>query len=157
MARVPPTSITQERTHTGNFETPTLAPIDTDADRETVIEPVDKLLRSAELAQMAFMEEVLTIRIERGREKHAPTWVDVHVNGICQWIRIGEPQRVKRKFVEVLARSQPFSVETTHGTTAEERPQNTVRRSQFAQYPFSVIHDPSELGHEWLQRVYMEN
>ena len=42
MARVPPTTITQERTHTGDFETPTLAPIDNDADRETVIEPVDR-------------------------------------------------------------------------------------------------------------------
>jgi hypothetical protein len=156
MARVPPTSISQDLIHTDDIATRTLPPIDTDADRENVIEPVDKMLRTAELVQAKFMEDVLTIRIERGREKHAPTWVDVYVNGVCQWVKIGEPQKIKRKYVEVLARSQPFSVATEHGTTAEERPQNRIQRNQFAQYPFSVLHDPSPLGSEWIQRVYME-
>lgn len=157
MARTAPTQFANEQMHTDDIATRTLPPIDTDADRDTVIEPVDKLLRTAELQQAAFMEDVLTIRVERGREKHAPQWVDVHVNGVLQWIKIGEPQRVKRKFVEVLARSQPFSVQTEHGSTNEERPQNRIERSQFAQYPFSVLHDPHPLGSEWLQRVYMAN
>jgi hypothetical protein len=155
--RTAPTAFAEESIHTDDIATRTLPTIDTDADRESVIEPVDKLLRTAELAQEKFMNDVLTIRIERGREKHAPQWVDVYVNGVLQWVKIGEPQKIKRKFVEVLARSQPFSVQTDHGTTNEERPQNRLHRSQFAQYPFSVLHDPSPMGNEWLQRVYMEN
>jgi len=136
---------------------PTLDPIDTLADRETIIQPADDFLQNARFLQAAFMEDVMTIRIERGREKHAPQWVDVHVNGVVQWIRIGVKQNIKRKFVEVLARSQPFSVETSHGNSSEERPQNRVMRNSFAQYPFSVQHDPSPLGDEWLQRIFGEN
>lgn len=157
MPRVAPASITHEQTHTDDLHQRTLPPIDTDRDRETVIEPADKFIRTAELEMAKFMEDVLTIRIERGREKNAPAWVDVYVNGVCQWIKVGEVQKVKRKFIEVLARSQPFSVTTTHGSTNEERPQNRIERSQFAQYPFSVLNDPSPMGHEWLQRVYMDN
>ena len=155
MARVAPASITQEQLHTDDLDARTLDPIDTDADRETVIESVGKVVRGAEMAQAAFMEDVLTIRIERGREKQSPQWVDVYVNGVCQWVKIGEPQRVKRKFIEVLARSQPFSVSTSHGGTDQERPQNRIERNGFAQYPFSVLNDPSPMGHEWLQNIYL--
>lgn len=157
MARTAPTSFAREQLHTDDLDARTLDPIDTDADRETVIESVGSVIRTAEMAQAAFMEEFVTIRIERGREKNAPQFVDVYVNGVCQWVKIGEPQRIKRKFIEVLARSQPFSVQTQHGTTTEERPQNRIERNQFAQYPFSVLHDPSPLGHEWVQNIYMTN
>lgn len=104
-----------------------------------------------------FMEEVLTIRLERSREKFAPAILDFYVNGKAIWIPVGRPCKVARKYVEVIARAQPYDVRT-NVVKHEEREENRVERHTITQHPFSVVHDPSgERGAEWLTRVMLES
>ena len=105
-----------------------------------------------QLAELAFNEEVLTIRLERSPEKNAPKFVDAYVNGEQVWIPVGQPCNIKRKFVAVLARAQPYDVQTEVDDTDGD-PRNRVVRNARSKYPFSVIRDPSPRGFDWLTKV----
>ncbi len=105
-----------------------------------------------QLAELAFNEEVLTIRLERSPEKNAPKFVDAYVNGEQAWIPVGQPCNIKRKFVAVLARAQPYDVQTEVDDTDGE-PRNRVVRNARSKYPFSVLRDPSPRGFDWLTKV----
>lgn len=116
------------------------------------IVPVETEKTSDQLAELAFNEEVLTIRLERSPEKNAPKFVDAYVNGEQVWIPVGQPCNIKRKFVAVLARAQPYDVQTEVDDTDGD-PRNRVVRNARSKYPFSVIRDPSPRGFDWLTKV----
>jgi len=105
------------------------------------------------LKELAFNEEWLTIRLERTGEKNAPKWVQFGVNGITKWLHPGVPVKIQRKYVEVLARSVPYDVETEVEDATVAYPRNDIVRNARAKYPFSVIHDPNPRGAEWLTKV----
>ena len=143
--------------HTDDVKLRQPKPIEMDApERDNTIIGTEQALTMDYAAQLAFMEDVLTIRIERGRDKYSPQLIDVYVNGEPKWLPVGVPVNVKRKFVEVLARAQPFSVTTNVGTANDERPHNRIERVQNMQHPFSVIKDPNPAGYEWLTRTMMD-
>jgi hypothetical protein len=63
---------------------------------------------------------------------------------------------MRRKYVEVLARSKPMSVQTKHESAEESlNPQNEVIRTTSSQFPFSVLED-TQRGIEWLNRLMSE-
>ena len=124
------------------------------ADPETII-PVDTPLHSGYYEELQFMEEPVTIRMERSSEKFAPQLIDVYVNGVVKWIPVGTPVTVARKYVEVLARSKPDSVQTVVGTENDDNPENHIRRYTSSKHPFTVINDTGK-GIEWLTRVMAE-
>lgn len=105
------------------------------------------------LAELAFNEEVLTIRLERSAERNPPPAKDFHVNGQTEWVPFGVPYRLKRKFVEVIARSQPYDVQTEVVETHGQDPMNRVIRTSRTKFPFSVIHDPNPRGFDWLTKL----
>lgn len=106
---------------------------------------------------LAFMEEPVTIELARLSEKFAPTLIDVYVNGVCEWVPVGQPYTLKRKFVEVIARCKPDDIETVTGSIHDDNPENRIARYTRAKYPFAVIHDPSGAqGHAWLTKVMRE-
>ena len=107
-------------------------------------------------ASLAFMEEPMTIRLERSSEKNAPKLVDVYVNGEACWVPVGQNFKLKRKFVEVLARSKPESIDTRTGSSEEEQPRNEILRNTSSKYPFTVVEDNNPRGYDWLTRVLME-
>ena len=116
----------------------------------------DDVLPADYADRLAFNEEVLTIRLEPRSERNAPTVQDVSVNGDRRWLPIGTPLKIQRKFVEALARSQPFSVTTETGTAFEENPRNLIHKTPFRTAPFSVLRDPNPRGAAWLQKVSYE-
>lgn len=105
------------------------------------------------LKELAFMEEWVTIRLERTGEKNAAKWVQFGVNGVIKWLQPGVPVRVQRKYVEVLARSVPYDVETEVEDATVAYPRNEIVRNARAKYPFSVIEDKNPRGAEWLTKV----
>jgi hypothetical protein len=122
-----------------------------------LIESVDDdILPADQAARLAFNEEVLTIRLEPRSERNAPKVQDVAVNADRRWLPIGQPLKIQRKFVEALARSQPFSVTTETGTAFEENPRNIIHKTPYRTAPFSVLHDPNPRGAAWLQKVSYE-
>ena len=107
--------------------------------------------------ELAFMEERITIRLHRTQEKNAPNFYDFYVNGRCEWVPVEQNYTLARKYVEVIARTQPYNVETKTGTPMDERPANEIVRHQSSKHPFSVIRDPNPRGAEWLMKVMAES
>lgn len=153
----------RRETHTADFEQGQLPDIvmpglDEIVNREPEsIAVADGPISKDYASELAFNEEVLTIRIEPLREKNPPKMIDVYVMGRAEWIPVGQPYKVKRKYVDVLARCKPIGVTTQVGTTNDENPENRIVRSVSSQYPFSVIHDPSGAkGADWLTKIMYE-
>ena len=111
--------------------------------------------RNDYLADLAFMEEVMTIRLERTAEKNAPRWHAFYVNGRPEWVPVGVPWKLKRKYVEVIARAQPYDVQTEVVEIMGQDPQNKIVRDARVKYPFSVVHDPNPAGPDWLAKILM--
>jgi hypothetical protein len=126
-------------------------------DRESIaIEPVVSSLTKNDFAEMMFMEELVKIRVEPLNEKNPRKMIDLYVNGKAEWVPVGRPWIMRRKYVEVLARSKPMSVQTKHESAEESlNPQNEVIRTTSSQFPFSVLED-TQRGIEWLNRLMAE-
>lgn len=147
--------------HTGDMEVGQRPDIILPTDGPLVREPeeiaaVDTPLHSSYYDDLAFMEEPVTIRLERSSEKYAPQLIDVYVNGVVKWIPVGQPVTIPRKYVEVLARAKPDSVQTMVGTPDDENPENRVVRYTSSKHPFTVINDANPRGYEWLTRTMAE-
>ncbi len=120
----------------------------------------------AYLDELAFMEEAVTIRIQKGSEKHAPPVVSCWVNGkgaeqltngkwmVCGWLPVNHPVVTKRKYVEVLARSRTDTI-TTDVVKREHDEDNLAIPNTSTKYPFTVIGD-SARGNDWLTRILTE-
>jgi hypothetical protein len=120
-------------------------------------------------AELAFMEEPLTIRIEEnsGNAEYPETHVPVSVQGKMAevfyngkwveigWLPIGQTLITKRKYVEVLARSVSVTLRTIHDDATVERPRNTERRNNKVNYPMSILQDDNPRGRQWLQNIRM--
>lgn len=120
--------------------------------------------------ELAFMEEPVTIRIEENSRSDFPeTHVPVQVNGRgaevmmngkwteLTWVPINVVVTMKRKFVEVLARSKSESIKTQHDDANVERPRNLVQRRTSSNYPLSILQDDNPRGREWLQRIMLSH
>lgn len=157
--------------HTGDMAVGQHAPIvlmdDRPIEREQIIVPLEKQMAGKYLADLAFAEEPVTIRIERSAEKFAPHSVDCWVNGVGaeimirdKWVQtgylpVGHVVTTKRKYVEVLARSKHDSVQT-EVRKHEESEDNDIGRHTSQKTPFSVISDKNPRGAEWLTRLLQE-
>lgn len=161
-----PASITPDLAHTGDmpvgqqlaqdFDIPPLGePIIREPE---AVEPVAAPLTKNDFDEIMFMEELMQIRIEPLQEKNPRKIVDVYVNGVAEWIPVGRPWILRRKFVEVLARAKPISVQTQHegiGEGEDGMPNNRIIRNTSSMFPFSVLQD-SQRGIEWLNRLMAE-
>ena len=131
----------------------------TDHENVIVADEAD-LSAKAYLAELAFMSEPVTIVLHRGREKHSPNLHDFYVNGRPLWVPVEQETAVPRCYLEVIARSQPYEVET-HVNKNEHKGmdapvENKVVRHQSAKFPFTVVRDPNPKGPAWLAKVMRE-
>lgn len=102
---------------------------------------------------LAFMEEYVDVRVEESTDLNAEPVVAVFNNGQSQYFVRGKTQRVKRKFVEVLARAKQTTV-----NTIEDRNEGAVRlkRHTSLRYPFSMTRDDNPKGYAWLRNILSE-
>ncbi len=123
------------------------------------IEVVDRPVDQEKLAELKFMEEMVTILIHEDPDPNADPMPMVGNGGDRDivYLRRGEDQTVKRKYVEVLARSKitRYTQRRTVDETGIEKyiqvPRTTLR------IPFSVIEDPSgRKGADWLRGILQE-
>jgi len=100
----------------------------------------------------AFMNEVLTVVVHQDGVPGSYPVVVVNVNGKNQAVVRGRPQRIKRKYVEALARSRVTRYEQE--TLDPTRPENIQMKDITAlTYPFTVEDDPNPDGRPWLQSI----
>lgn len=121
------------------------------------------------LADLAMMEEPVTIRLEPSADKNAMTSFPVWVNGrgaqVFQngrWIEIiylpvGVPLIVKRSVLEVIIRAKTDTVHTKVVNMDAERPQNVVERFTSPVHSFSILEDNNPRGAAWVAELRRRN
>lgn len=131
---------------------------------------VDASLANADyLAELAFMDEPVTIRLEPSADKNAISRFVVWVNGegaqifqngrwiAMAWLPVGVVITVKRKVLEVIIRTKIDTVHTEIRNPDSEQPMNTEQRFTSAVHSFSVIEDKSPRGVAWIQEMRRRN
>jgi hypothetical protein len=103
--------------------------------------------------ELQFMEEKVTIRLERTSEKNAPNFIDISVNGRTEWLEKNKPIEIARKYVEVLARCKSDAFETYAPNAESGEIVNRLSRNTSQKHPFTVIHDPNPRGYDWLTNI----
>ncbi len=106
-------------------------------------------------AELAFNEEVVEIMVHETTDKNAAMLVDVYCNGVPQRFIRGVPQKVKRKFVEVLARAKQTRIKTEIEMRNNE-PVNRIVRTTGLRYPFRIENDRNPKGADWLKRILQQ-
>jgi len=118
---------------------------------------VDTPVGSAHFQELMFMEEIVQIIIPFGSNPETEEqFIDVGNTGVRQFIQRGEPQYVKRKFVEVLARAKREKISTPEFTDATGARTTKIVRTPALIHGFQVIEDKNPNGAAWLRRILSE-
>ena len=116
------------------------------------IEPTadDDLTR--QMAEEAFANEMVTILVHPDNSEGALDVITPNVNGVNQPIVRGVQTKVKRKYVEALARAR--FTKYVQKRPDPSRPDYIVMDEvTVLSYPFAVIEDPNPRGREWLEQI----
>lgn len=115
------------------------------------IEVVQKL-DAADLE--AFMNEPVTVVVSGGSDEYSRDFVELRVNGILQLVKVDEPQTIKRKYIEKLARAKNTAFDQNLNVMDESM--NSMRRRHSLKYPFQVVQDSNPKGPGWLKQILSE-
>lgn len=102
-----------------------------------------------------FMNELVLIRVAPSAEKDAEKIIETWNDGTPQRFIRDEWVVARRKFVEVLARSMPYSVSTPEGVDGMGRMTRRLETHTGQRYPFEMK-DRNPIGANWLNRLFME-
>jgi len=115
---------------------------------ETITDPVLRKIAQEE----SFANDVLTIRVHQDNLEGSLPVICPGVNGMNQPIIRGKESKVKRKYVEALARCRTTQyIQKTPDPTRPESIQMEERT--VVSYPFAVLHDPHPKGSAWLEGI----
>lgn len=125
-------------------------------DDQPVIETVAESKDFGQLAATeAFMNELVTVMIHSTTDENQAPHVIVNCNGTNQPIIRGVPTKVRRKYVEILARMK--ETKYTQVTPNPAAPDVSELRARHGlAYPFDLVDDPNPRGRAWLQHVLAE-
>jgi len=100
-----------------------------------------------------FMNDIITIVVHQSSEDGSLDFAPVQVNGLNQPMLRGAESKVKRKYVEALARTR--TTKYVQQVIDPTRPENIQMRELCTlSYPFAVIHDPAgDVGRRWLEEI----
>lgn len=120
-----------------------------------LVEPVERPLDPEKAANLAFMEERVTIFIHTSEDPYAVQFPEVWNDSRKATFVRGKDQVTQRKFVEVLARMKVTRYRQEHFVD-----NNGVQGYRYVPYtalvyPFTVKNDTPK-GQEWLARVLAE-
>ena len=102
-------------------------------------------------AELAFMEEFVEVTVHESTDVNAEPIVDVYCNGTPQRFLRGQTQRVKRKYVEVLANARQTSIKTNVRNDGDNI-YNRIDKHTALRYPFSM-NDSNPRGQAWLKKL----
>ena len=124
--------------------------------KETVIEPVEGPDLEDQVELERFMNEIVEILVYEPFEEGEQKVVQLSVGGRNQFVPRGVPTKVKRKYVEVLARAKKVTVSANGVKDPNGEARNIVRFGHGLQFPFQVLNDPNPNGPAWLRKVLAE-
>ena len=122
-------------------------------DGHHLIEPVGiEATNQKWLDEMAFINEEVTVRVHPSTDKNANPFPEVFVNGRVQRFVRGAEQKVRRCYVEVLARAKGTTFDNVKMKDTEGEDKYVYPTHTAEVYPFVVIGDTPK-GEAWLKRV----
>jgi hypothetical protein len=125
-------------------------------DDTPTIEPVSQAVDFRLMAaNEAFMNELVEIMIHSTTDDNQAPHVIVNCNGINQPIMRGVPMKVRRKYVEILARMKETKYSQVTPNPAAPDVSELRPRHGLA-YPFDMISDANPRGRAWLTHVLAE-
>lgn len=101
-------------------------------------------------AQLAFYEEPVEVTVHETTDEFSDPIVDLYCNGVPQRLIRGQPQVIKRKYVEILARARVQSMKT-RVDIQQDNIFNRIDKHTALKYPFSVSRDDNPKGRDWLR------
>lgn len=119
--------------------------------------------------ELAFMETPVTIRLQPSNDVNALMSFVVYVNGKgaevfrngrwheIAWLPVGETITIKRKYLEVIARTKIDTVRTPSMNALADNPDNRPTRFTSAVHSFSVLEDRHPRGAAWLTEIIRRN
>ena len=119
-----------------------------------VIEPVAEDMSFDAIELDAFMNEYLTINVFPDNRPDALEVISPNVNGINQPIIRGVNSKVRRKYVEALARSKEETFVQKQNLAEPDK--RALVPTTVPSYSFAVIADPNPKGPAWLKGILRE-
>lgn len=112
----------------------------------------------AKAKEAKFMNEYIEIEIEPGTEATDPMYVELGHNGINQFVKRGEVQRVRRKFLYAALMAKRVSMNCTFGKDGSGNEFNRLTPSVSTAYRARLVSDSNpQGGSKWVQQVMAEN
>jgi hypothetical protein len=125
-------------------------------DDTPTIDPVSQVADLRELAASeAFMNEMVEVMVHSSTDENQAPHVILNCNGTNQPILRGVPTRVRRKYVEILARMKETKYSQVTRNPAAPDQIDMIARHGLA-YPFEMLSDENPRGRAWLQNVLAE-
>ena len=109
----------------------------------------------AEVAK--FMEDKLTVEVEADDDPNAPVFVYFGHNGVTQYIKRGEPQVVKRKFLYSAIAAKTVKFACAFGKDGSGNEYNRMTPSVKTTHRIRLIEDRNpQGGMKWFQKMAQE-
>lgn len=103
-----------------------------------------------------FMQMPMVIRIHESADVRSAPAVAVGSNGERHWLPRGRVIKIKRKFVENLARSKEMHVRTENNPDRASDEGMVTKRHATSPYGFEILWDGHPKGRAWIERVLHE-
>ena len=116
---------------------------------------IDTPMHSDYFAELAFMEESVTVMVHETDDQNAENPVMIGNNGIFKVFHRGIPTLAKRKFVDgLIVKSTRVSTPEVLNAVGERT--NIIKQHSAHKYSFTMIQDRNPRGVEWLTRRMAE-
>lgn len=103
--------------------------------------------------ELKFMEEFVEVMVHESTDPNAENPIYTACNGVAQYFFRGQVQKVKRKYVYILACAKEHGISTPEYTAADGSRATGIKKTSSLKYPFSVIADANPRGATWLKSV----
>lgn len=115
----------------------------------------DRVIRTEQMDEESFMRDELEIILMEPGNEHEPQFAEVNVNGDYRLLmRNGDPQRVRRYHVAVLAQAKQSRVRQKKIVNPDGSMGFQEENVLSLVYPFQVSHDPNpKQGAPWLRKM----
>lgn len=115
----------------------------------------DRVIRTEQVDEEAFMRDEMEIILMEPGNEHDAQFCEVNVNGDYRLLmRNGDPQRVRRYHVAVLAQAKQSRVRQKKIVNPDGSMGFQEENVLSLVYPFSVTHDPNpKQGAPWLRKM----
>ena len=104
--------------------------------------------------ELKFNEDIVEVMVHESTDPNAENPIFTACNGVSQYFFRGQVQKVKRKYVAILAACKEHSISTPEYTQNDGTRATKIVRTASLKYPFSIISDPAgKKGAEWLSAL----